>query len=318
MTATMMSVADMTATMMFVASSCGGTAWNAAVAAPTLSALAGLISGFVFAGMVVLLVERQQQSVAARIPALIQFFAAFVALGLNAYMFGLIAGEDAQACRRIWTATVISSGMLAAGTVAAVGGIVLLVHAYLADQRRISGVGNGAPPVGTQFDLLTRLLRGAFLLIAWMVTLLLLARAGEALWVWLGRDLLSVVPLIVIGALVTLFAVIARSAWKPTVFQPREPTDPHVRQLYLAASATVLYAVVGTVVVGALLSVVNGDWNRSNGWVVWLAVVPALVIPSGTIVLFAKGVEGLTRSWSDPPSQKAGHIRPDAATAGHS
>jgi len=296
-----------------VDSSCGGTAWNAVEAAPTFSALAGLIGGFVFAGLVVLLVERQQQSTAARIPALIQFFAAFVALGLNSYLFGLISGEGAQACRRIWAATAISSGMLAVGTVAAVGGVVLLIHAHLVGQRRATGPDAGEPGLATNLDLLTRLLQGAYPLVAWMATLLLLARAGEALWVWLGKDLMSVVPVLIAGALVTLFAVIARFFWKPLASQPREHTESYVRQLYLAATLTVLYSVVGTVVLGALLSVVNGNWDSADSWMAWLFVVPGLVVPAAAIVLSAMGVKGLIRlrqgaeTTSAPVGSSSGH-----------
>src|SRR5690349_20165535 len=116
-------------------------------------------------GLIVLLVERLRQFNSALVPALMLFFAGFVGLGLNSYIFALVSGESSEACRRVWTAASVSSGLLAAGVVAAVGGVVLLIHAYLTS---IAGAAaDSEKTIATeQFELLRKLLRGSFLLIA--------------------------------------------------------------------------------------------------------------------------------------------------------
>lgn len=289
---------------------CNEAAWNAAGAAPAMSALSGLISGFMFAGLIFLLVEREPTVPSARIPALTPFLSGFIALGLSSYLFVLISGEDQRACRRIWAATAASSGMLAVGTVAAVGGIVLLVHAYF-DRTAAADLDEGhliTPATGPE-----RLLRVTFLSVALMSEILLLGRGGEAIWVWLKlpRDWQMAGPVLAVVLIMALFGGITAYAFGPS-HRARQATDPNIRRLNVAAVLTVLFSAAGTTALGALLSIVNGDWNKAESWLGWLFAVPSIVVPSIAIWLFTKGVLGMLDSWStpkglpaDPPSHPA-------------
>ncbi|SCL40325.1 hypothetical protein GA0074692_5738 [Micromonospora pallida] len=280
---------------------CNEAAWNVADAAPAMSALSGLISGFMFAGLIVLLVERQPRVPSARIPALTPFLAGFIALGLCSYQFVLISGESEQSCRRIWAATAVSSGMLAVGTVAAVSGVVLLVHAYF--DRTTGALGEAAQP--TSADAPERLLRVTFLSIALISEILLVGRVGEAIWVWLGlpRDWRTAGPVLVVAGIVVGFAWITAYAFGSS-HRERQPSDPNIRRLNIAALLTILFSAAGTAILGALLAIVNGDWNKADSWLGWLFAVPSVVMPSFAIWLFAKGVLGMLDSWSTPVQQK--------------
>ncbi|MEH1017268.1 hypothetical protein V6U90_29770 [Micromonospora sp. CPCC 206060] len=262
--------------------------------------MSGLISGFMFAGMVFLLVERQPRNPSARIPALAPLLSGFIALGLCSYLFVLISGEDSGACRRIWSATAVSSGMLAAGTVAAVGGIVLIIHAYF-DQS--AGNGENAPALHNSRP--DRLLRFTFLSVAYMSEILLLGRVGEALWVWLrlDRDWLAAAPAIIIAAIAVPFAWIAFSIFGSTR-REKEPESPHIRSLNTAALVIMLYSTTGLSIIGTLLAVINGDWGKADSWTAWLFVVPSFVVPSAAIWLLAKGVLGVLDSWSTPAGRQ--------------
>jgi hypothetical protein len=261
-----------------------------------MSALSGLISGFMFAGLIVLLVERQPRVPSARVPALTPFLAGFIALGLCSYQFVLISGENAEACRRIWAATAVSSGMLAVGTVAAVGGVVLLVHAYF---DRTAGADVTAQP--TSGGAPERLLRVTFLSIALISEILLIGRVGEAIWVWLGlpRNWETAGPLLVVTGIVLCFAWITAYAFGPSR-RERRPSDPNIRRLNNAAVVTILFSAAGTAILGALMAFVNGDWNRADSWLGWLFAVPSIVMPSFAIWLFTRGVIGMLDSWSAP------------------
>lgn len=283
--------------------SCGSVAWNVVQASQSLSALAGLIGGFVLTGMIVLLVERPRHTerpkeyAETRIPALMLFFAGFISLGLNSYVFGLISGEDPDACRRIWTAAAVSSGMLATGVVAAVGGVVLLIHAYLKDRRADLSDKDSAVIID-QFTWLDKLLRSGILLIALMVGLLLIARHTEALWVWVGEDLVLALPAVIIGSVVSLFVVVYILVSND---RPRQPDSTALcRRLFWGATITVLHAVIGTVLIGGFLTFANGDWEAAGDWWGWVIAIQSLV-PATAVYLFGEGVAQLMR----PKREKA-------------
>ncbi len=268
---------------------CPPVAWNVVQAAESLSSLAGLIAGFMLTGLIVLLVERRRHFHPMLVPGLTLFFSGFISLGLNAYVFALVSGEAPGACRRIWTAAAVSSGMLATGVIAAVGGVTLLIHAYLAaltDRAEDAEQENAA----YQFGLLRRLLRGAFILCTAMVISLVMGRHVEALWVWAKDDVVQGFPALVVGAV-----VIAASLLAVTLFRQRRTghADP-CRRLYAGATIAVTQAIVGTVLLGSLLSLTRGNWESQGPWWGWVIAAEALV-PLAAITLFAMGVTRLIK-----------------------
>ncbi len=280
---------------------CEGSAWDVISAAGALSQLAGVIAGFVFAGVIVLLSQPRphtstgaQQSGSARLRALIPFFATFVAMGLNAYVFALLTGESGdQSCRRVWTATAVASGMLAIGTVAAVSGIILLVRAYLAREDLTTSDTR-------QLSNLERMLTVTIWSLALVSPGLLLQRVYEFLRVWYDGNLhgLGWLWFIAIGAACT---VVVLGAVTPSLtsrlIHGREgnPAVTYDRLLFFAGVCTVVYSVAGTAVVGFFLGVAPASWASTPAAVPWIVAVTVAVLPSVAIGGWLYSVHGIVR-----------------------
>ena len=106
---------------------CGSAGWSAVSSAGANSALAGVLAGFMLNGIVVLL-SRTITDI-GKVRALGLLLAAFVALGLDSYLFGLVTGD--KSCHRAWTEAMLAAGLLAIGTVAIIAGFGLLVAEYV-------------------------------------------------------------------------------------------------------------------------------------------------------------------------------------------
>ena len=119
---------------------CASTGWSAVSSALANATLAGLLAGFMLNGIVVLL-SRQPES-GQRVgyfQSASLLFAAFVALGLDSFLFGLITGDQAGvACRRAWTEAMFAAGLLGVGTVAVVVSIVFLLGVFFDPAIRLS------------------------------------------------------------------------------------------------------------------------------------------------------------------------------------
>jgi hypothetical protein len=73
-------------------------------------------------------------------------FAAFVALGLDAFLFGIVTGESTMvvdgvsACRRAWTEAMFAAGLLGIGAVAIIVAFAVLFSAYFCDAEHKGSV----------------------------------------------------------------------------------------------------------------------------------------------------------------------------------
>jgi len=129
---------------------CAPTGWSAVTSAEANAALAGVLAGFMLNGIVLLLSRRStrgQSAGFAQGAALL--FMAFITLGLDSFLFGLVTGDGtARACRRAWTEAMYAAGLLGLGAVEVVAGIVFLLGVLLAVSGRIEAV----PGPGTAAD----------------------------------------------------------------------------------------------------------------------------------------------------------------------
>lgn len=280
---------------------CKGTAWNVIDAAGPLSQLAGVIAGFVFAGVIVLLSQPRpsttgsQQTGSARLRALIPFFATFVAMGLNAYVFGLLAGEEiGDSCRRVWTAAAVASGMLAIGTVAAVCGIVLLVRAYLG-REQLSVADNART-----LDYLERTLTVTIRLLAVVAPGLLIQRVYEFLRVWYDGSLHGLgwmwIFVIAVGCAGIVAVTVKPRLVSRLVDGPAgRQVDVFDRALFFAGVCTVLYSVAGTALVGFFLGVVPAEWNSTPSFVPWTVATLVVSVPTVAIIGYLYAIRGIVR-----------------------
>jgi hypothetical protein len=109
---------------------CEVNGWSAVSSATANAALAGVLAGFMLNGVAVLLGRTEKGP--RFIQALTLLFAAFVALGLDAYLWGLVTGEGSAApCGRSWTEAMFAAGPLAIGAVAIIAGFTLLFDIYV-------------------------------------------------------------------------------------------------------------------------------------------------------------------------------------------
>jgi hypothetical protein len=113
---------------------CEVDGWSAVSSATANAALAGILAGFMLNGVAVLLGREKKGP--RFIQALTLLFAAFVALGLDAYLWGLVTGEGSAApCGRSWTESMFAAGPLAIGAVAIIAGFTLLFDIYVKSEK---------------------------------------------------------------------------------------------------------------------------------------------------------------------------------------
>jgi hypothetical protein len=106
---------------------CSNAGWSAVTSAGANTTLAGVLAGFMLNGIVILL-SRTMTDI-GKVRALGLLFAAFVALGLDSYLFGLVTGDSS--CHRAWTEAMLAAGLLGMGAVAIIAGFGLLVAEYV-------------------------------------------------------------------------------------------------------------------------------------------------------------------------------------------
>jgi hypothetical protein len=112
---------------------CGGY-WSPVAAAGPESALSGVLAGFVFTAITVVLttsiVRRARAGEKAhwRSYALQLFFVAFIVLALDSYFTSVTAGE--LACNRAYAESALSGGSLGDGAILMIAGLGCLIGAY--------------------------------------------------------------------------------------------------------------------------------------------------------------------------------------------
>lgn len=106
----------------------GVTGWSPADAASSQSALAGVLAGFVFSGLVVVLTVRRANRDEEAASALKLLLCAFFGLGVTAYLLAEVAGDGN--CLRSYTEEAIVGGMLGTFAIVMIVSLTWLVVAY--------------------------------------------------------------------------------------------------------------------------------------------------------------------------------------------
>jgi hypothetical protein len=128
---------------------CSVTGWSAVASASANASLAAVLAGFMINGIVLVLTYKPSEMKAEYIQALALLLAAFVGLGLDAFLFGLVTGDSTNvigkvsACRRSWTEAMFAAGLLGVGAVVIVASFVLLfTFAIPGSDKHTSGPPN--------------------------------------------------------------------------------------------------------------------------------------------------------------------------------
>lgn len=124
---------------------CGDLKWNPQLSAASHSAFAGVLAGLVFAGIVVLLSDQSADAkrTRQRSRAAVLFVGALLLLTLDAFLFGVVAGE--VDCSIAWLETMLASGLLGLGGLAIFVGIAWLFDAYGSSDDHVPGLGAFIP-----------------------------------------------------------------------------------------------------------------------------------------------------------------------------
>jgi cytochrome bd-type quinol oxidase subunit 2 len=120
--------------------SCGGY-WSPIVAAGPESALSGVLAGFVFTGIVVILstnpnsAQSLSEKLRQRAHSLQLFVAAFIVFALDSYFSSITSGE--LACNRAYAETALSGGILGVGAILLLAGLSWLILTYSDSVREV-------------------------------------------------------------------------------------------------------------------------------------------------------------------------------------
>lgn len=164
------------ATVIVMNNGCPTHGWSVIASASMDSQVAGVLAGFVFTSIVLLLGRRGPKNT----QALGLFCAAFIALGFDSHLWGVISGGSPDPfCARVWSEAMTAAGLLAVGGMAIITGISWLLASHL-DVTTGTGQLPGPAEVHSVIDL-DRLVRLMAYGVACTVTLLLWATTFDYL-----------------------------------------------------------------------------------------------------------------------------------------
>jgi hypothetical protein len=281
---------------------CSMMGWSAVTSAMANATLAAVLAGFMINGIVLLLSNRAMASKAGYVQALSLLFTAFVALGLDAFLFGLVTGDTttATACRRAWTEAMLAAGLMGVGTVAIIAGFVFLFAVYFRDKPQ--------DKLGSSLDLLVMLCTIVRSGVAIVVVALIYVTSrsylraifphGQPIW---GKAFNFVYLAIAILA-IAMFAVAVtaplRRRDKPlnrvVQWLRADGEERFIRSLKLAVFYSLAYAVLTVIFTAAVASSRVTFWDPSRldvkavalGALIWISLVPLtpLLLLTGRVV----------------------------------
>lgn len=290
---------------------CPTAPWSAVTSAQANAALAGVLAGFMFGGIVLLLGQRPTPR---RLQAMSLMLAAFVVLGLDAYLFGLVTGETAALCRRQWTEAMIAAGLLGVGVVAIMCALGLLLNSYIGPEERTPAAAPGAQaePAGEPdlagldepAELLRLLTRGLMYGVVLLVVFLLTVTAEDYLNAvfsfhpprWLADLVYGYALLPAAGLAVTYRAKHpARDPGRGRAGAGSQPGRAAItgRLLTVATITAAAYAVLGTILASLAASFPAGDWNPMRTWVAAGITAVSLLAPVPIFVAMASAVPSM-------------------------
>jgi hypothetical protein len=273
--------------------------------------------------IILLLSNKTMATKAGYVQALSLLFTAFVALGLDAYLFGLVTGDSTRvigkftACRRAWTEAMLAAGLLGVGTVAIIAGFVFLFAVYFRDKQH-----EGLDPSLNLLIMLCTLVRSGVALVVialiYMTSrsyLLAVFTTGIPIW---GKVFIRgylAIGIVTIAAFVG--AIVAAERRKPdktpnrfVVWLRAEREDRFVGSLKIAIFYSLVYSVVTVIIATFVTSSDDSFWDPSRldvkalalGVLIWISLVPLVpvLLLTGRVVPDFRVAEANTEAGIDP------------------
>jgi hypothetical protein len=249
-----------------------------------------------FGGIVLLL---GQSATRQRLQAMSLLFSAFVVLGLDSYLFGLVTG-DTSACRREWTEAMMGAGLLGVGAVAIVSALGLLLTSYIAEPATAASQDHAAtarrPDLATSPEAnLLRLLTSVLLYGAVAVVVFILTVVAEdylnAVFNthpprWLADPVYAYAALPLAG----LLGLRVLRQWR------KPGTSASGKLLAVATITGGGYAVLGVVLASLAASFPVHDWFPIPTWVAIATTVIGLLVPVPIFVALVATVPTSSRA----------------------
>jgi hypothetical protein len=232
---------------------CDNLTWSPVAVAPSHSALAAVLAGFVFAGVVMILGQARTAGYHPR--SLTLLISSFFVLTLDSFLFSVIGGE--RDCSRAWTEMMIGAGLLGIGTLGVFGGI-----AWLALDR-----SDRYAHASRYITVLTRWIAAIIPMYLLITTLYYLddTYGPELVPIWL-RLVAWGCPAAVLAAVLTVTVAQLRGRWRPGEWN-----------IKIAAYSSVAYGIASAFCFGGL----SGPGDAHSGtpiWTVATAVIFALAL----------------------------------------
>ena len=284
---------------------CSPAGWSAVSSASANAVLAAVLAGFMINGMVLVLSRKPEKVMAELVQALSLMFAAFVALGLDAYLFGFVAGDsnNVSACRRVWTEAMFAAGLLGIGAVAIIVGFVMLIDAYLGTVKED---GQDSPAqdspeqnrkdslylLQTLCNLLRRIVAFIVIGLLWVATRSYLFAVFNGHIPALGNLFLEAYG---VGILLALVLVIFEAVRKHSIqLLPYAP----LRAIRVAIYSSVFYSAISVGLAGYAASQPVRSWGPTNlftrvmicvtvVWVLLVSLIPLFLQLVSTVPSFA-------------------------------
>jgi hypothetical protein len=240
--------------------------WSPIAAAGPLSALPGVLAGFVFAGVVVVLSTTPNSRPSSphgeneihRSYALQFLTAAFIVFALDSYFSAITAGE--LACNRAGAQTLLTGGMLGTGAIMTVVGLGWLILAYANNTQEI------------------RILLGFIIVGIWALVIILLALSGMEE----GQDLVQghfpdIAPYVISLVVGITVVTLARKS-KPLA-------DDELQLSVLRAAIAALCAAIVAAVATAIAASGSPQWWQQPPW--WAGdfiISLSLLVPEAALI----------------------------------
>jgi hypothetical protein len=296
---------------------CSLAGWSAVASAPANATLAAVLAGFMINGMILVLSRKPAAMTAGYVQAVSLLFAAFFALGLDAYLFGLVTGDSTQiidnvsACRRTWTEAMFAAGLLGIGAVAIIVGFVILFDTYLSSVRQdgqdlrkqdsheqVLARKASLQMLQTLCNVLRRVVAFIVVALLWVTAKSYLLAVFNDRIPTLGKKFIYVYGWLGVLALVVVigFAVGGRTVG----FQS-------IKALQIAIYSSVFYTVASVGLAGFTASLSIHDWGPTNPvarvmisvavvWVLVASLIPLLLLLGCSVPTFASSQNPEPRS----------------------
>jgi hypothetical protein len=287
------------------------TGWDLLSAAPSYSAFAGILSGFLFLGIITLMTERVNSDSPSNISqtgaerrehrildvrtrptrrtvdrsrSLMLFLPAFLSLLASSFIFGLVSGE--QVCARGYVEGIIASSLLAVGALGVFNGISWMLDAY----------GESLSAYGKSNDDLRR----TSIIITYIAYVLIIGSL-EIFSIYIINDAFgnkppgyALIPLGVYGPLLILSVAVTHRWFPPQDESSRAKAE--LASVYFPAAYVVIAVITGSL----LNSYHPSEWQSLNDWKTYLVLSVALFFPAVTVVVYARSLPDWRRKNVSP------------------